>query len=100
MTFLGYLRKHAPDQDVEILREAFDIINKSVRMIRNESASRAIIQFKVGDSVWFDAGRRGKIVGTVRQVNRTTVGVIPTNGTRDWRVNANILNKMKKAKAK
>ena len=73
-------------------------LNEMIRLIkqrRTTLAQMATNTVEVGDSVTFDAGRRGIITGTVLKINTKTVQVKQTNGLGiTWKVSANLLKKV------
>jgi hypothetical protein len=101
MTFLGYIRKHAKDQDAETIRAAHKVLQEASRFF----AAEAAFDFNVGDRVSF-RGRHGvELFGKITKTNRTTVTVL-TEGDYDryqgtgmtWRVTATIIKLAPKTK--
>lgn len=68
----------------EDLNHIIDAVKVRDRRLR-EDASR---KFVVGDSVQFDAGKRGKILGVVTKVNSKSVLVRQKvdNGIANWKI--------------
>lgn len=62
-----------------------------VKLRRQFFLRKAIRSVVVGDRVWFDSGRRGRIRGVVTKINRKTIGVRADSGV-DWRVHASLIN--------
>jgi hypothetical protein len=67
-------------------------INLALKQRWNELDARVALNFKVGDSVKFNAKRRGSHIGIVKKVNRKTVSVLVGNTT--WRVTPSLLAPM------
>lgn len=72
-------------------------INLALKQRWNELDARVALTFKVGDSVRFNAKRRGVQVGTVKKVNRKTVAVLVGHTT--WRVTPSLLTLTEKSAA-
>jgi hypothetical protein len=54
--------------------------------------------FKIGDKVYFESTKYGKINGTIEKINTKTISLINTKSElgktwRGWRVHPNLLNK-------
>jgi len=89
----------------DIIRDIFAVdtiddlrdINLALKQRWNELESRGVLNFKVGDSVKFNAKRRGVQTGIVKKVNRKTVSVLVGNAT--WRVTPSLLTPLHKNKA-
>ncbi len=81
-----------------IIRDIFNIasiedlrdIGLAISQRRNELESRNALNFKIGDSVSFNAKRRGVQVGTIVKINRKTIAV--KVGNIVWRVTPSFLS--------
>ena len=51
--------------------------------------------FNIGDEVWFDTGSRGRVVGTILNINWYTTGVGISGSLSRWNVAPRNLNKGK-----
>lgn len=81
--------------DIDTLTEAelVDLNNRIVERLRLLSQMRAharMLQFRIGDRVWFQPDGRGPVVGMLTRYNRKTVTVITDSGER-WNVAPTLL---------
>ena len=74
---------------VELNRE----IVERVRMIRQLKAQVAMVEFRIGERVYFDTDDGNRIVGTVARWNKKSVSVDADCGHR-WRVGPNHLRRV------
>ena len=74
---------------VELNRE----IVERVRMIRQLKAQVAMVEFRIGERVYFDTDDGNRIVGTVARWNKRSVSVDGDCGHR-WRVGPNHLRRV------
>jgi len=81
----------------ELINEVHKLGRNEALIVQKAAEQRAnymtVVDFKVGDTVWFDAGpRRGRITGKIAKIN-TKRYVIDTNQGR-WNVTPNLLQKV------
>ena len=70
-------------------------IARAVKSRRQELAGRALDGLQVGDTVQFDAGRKGGIrTGTVQKVNRKNVKVSDNDAYMMWNVAGTLLERV------
>lgn len=74
---------------VELNRE----IVERVRMIRQLKAQVAMVEFRIGERVYFDTDDGGRVVGTVARWNKKSVSVDADCGHR-WRVGPSHLRRL------
>jgi hypothetical protein len=63
-----------------------DTIVEMLKSRRNELNLDALHEFKVGDKVQFDSGRRGMVYGTIVERKGAKFVVKPSSGFQNWRV--------------
>ena len=76
--------------DIDELSEEqlIDLNNRIVERLRFMSQARAhheMLQFRIGELVWFEPDGRGRVEGVVTRYNKKTVAVMTPDG-RQWRV--------------
>ena len=75
--------------------ELVDLNNRIVerlRLLRQMRAHARMLQFRIGDRVWFQPDGRGPVVGMLTRYNRKTVTVITDSGER-WNVAPTLLRR-------
>ena len=70
--------------------EQLNEVAHAIKLRRNFIASHAVRQFVIGDRVEF-SGKRGKVVGEIKKVNRKNLVVDDLNSATSWRVPANMV---------
>ena len=70
--------------------EQLNEVAHAIKLRRNFLASRAVRQFVIGDRVEFN-GKRGKVVGEIKKVNRKNLVVEDLNTMTRWKVPANMV---------
>jgi len=68
-------------------------IVERLRFINQMRAHRDMLEFGIGDRVWFEPDRRGRIEGMVTRYNKKTVSVITDDGRR-WTVSPHLLQRV------
>ena len=83
-------------EDVQtwILNKASD---EDLKLLQELLAMKLRLQFQVGDSVWFDAGRRGVVHGKIVKMNAKSAKVETPTGLK-WTVAPGLLQKDAQAK--
>jgi len=80
------IRAHASIEDIReietAIRARFDHIDRS-----------AAYEFRVGDTVRFDAKTRGIITGKISKINRKTIKIVADSGMI-WKVSPTLLEKV------
>jgi hypothetical protein len=84
--------------DIDRLSEAelVDLNHRVVerlRFIRQARAHHTMLQFKIGERVYFEPEGRGRIEGMVVRYNKKTVTVISSEG-QPWRVSPGLLHRL------
>lgn len=70
--------------------EQLNEVAHAIKLRRNFIASHAVRQFVIGDRVEFN-GKRGKVVGEIKKVNRKNLVVEDLNTMQMWKVPANMV---------
>ena len=70
--------------------EQLNEVAHAIKLRRNFIASHAVRQFVTGDRVEFN-GKRGKVVGEIKKVNRKNLVVEDLNTMQMWKVPANMV---------
>ncbi len=70
--------------------EQLNEVAHAIKLRRNFLASHAVRQFVIGDRVEFN-GKRGKVVGEIKKVNRKNLVVEDLNTMQMWKVPANMV---------
>ena len=70
--------------------EQLNEVAHAIKLRRNFLASHAVRQFVIGDRVEF-SGKRGKVVGDIKKVNRKNLVVEDLNTMQKWKVPANMV---------
>ena len=70
--------------------EQLNEVAHAIKLRRNFIASHAVRQFVIGDRVEFN-GKRGKVVGEIKKVNRKNLVVEDLNPMQMWKVPANMV---------
>lgn len=65
-------------------------IVERLRFLQQARAHVAMLQFRIGDKVAFDADTRGQVVGTITRYNKRTVSLVTDDGHR-WNVAPGLL---------
>jgi hypothetical protein len=72
-------------------------ISEALSVMRSDDIADAKATFRIGDKVKFTVRKRGwgprVVTGTVVKKNVKTIHVRPTDGGREWRVTASLLEK-------
>jgi len=68
-------------------------IVERLRFIGQMRAHRDMLEFGIGDRVWFEPDYRGRIEGMVTRYNKKTVSVITDDGRR-WTVSPRLLQRV------
>ena len=78
-------------EDVQtwVLNKASD---EDLKLLQELLAMKLRVQFRVGDPVWFDAGRRGTVYGTITKMNAKSVKVETSTGMK-WTVSPQLLQR-------
>lgn len=81
--------------DIDKLNEAELValnhrIVERLRFLQQARAHVAMLQFRIGDKVAFDADARGQVVGIITRYNKRTVSLIADDGHR-WNVAPGLL---------
>lgn len=81
--------------DIDKLSEAELIalnhrIVERLRFLQQARAHVAMLQFRIGDKVAFDADARGQVVGIITRYNKRTVSLLSEDGHR-WNVAPSLL---------
>lgn len=63
-----------------------------LRFFRAARAHVAMLQFRIGERVWFDAPDHGRIEGVITRYNRKSVTLLTSDG-QPWRVSPGLLRK-------
>ncbi len=84
--------------DIDNLTEAelVDLNNRIVERLRFLSQMHAhaeMLEYKIGDRVWFQPSGRGEVTGMLTRYNRKTVSVITDDGQR-WNVAPGLIRKV------
>lgn len=72
-----------------------EALNELSKFIYNEKEHRArakMLEFRVGDKVWFETTKYGKITGIVKKIGTKNISV-QTSNFRSWRVYVGFLHK-------
>lgn len=83
--------------NIDALTEAelIDLSNRIVarlRLIQQMRAHSSMLDFRIGERVWFEAERRPAVHGVLTRYNRKTVTVISEDGAQ-WNVSPSFLRK-------
>ena len=79
--------------------ELVDLNNRVVerlRFIRQARAHHAMLQFRIGELVWFEPEGRGRVEGVITRYNKKSVSVLTPDG-QQWRVAPSLLGKVEGA---
>ena len=84
--------------DLDSLSEAdlIDLNNRVVerlKFIRQARAHNAMLQFRIGELVWFEPEGRGPVKGVITKYNKKSVSVMAADG-QQWRVSPGFLHKV------
>ncbi|MCA9233647.1 MAG: hypothetical protein KDA57_23605, partial [Planctomycetales bacterium] len=84
--------------DIDCLseEELVDLNNRVVerlRFIRQARAHHTMLQFRVGELVYFEPDGRGRVQGVIVRYNKKTVTVLTPDG-QQWRVSPGYLRKI------
>ncbi len=84
--------------DIDGLSEAdlIDLNNRVVeriKFIRLARTHHAMLQFRIGELVWFDRAGGGQVKGVITKYNKKSVTVLVADG-QHWRVYPGFLHKM------
>jgi len=75
--------------DKQALRQINDIVYSKLQTIRDNENLQARVNFNVGDEVWFDTRKRGRIYGVITKINPKTIHV--DAGYCNWKVAPTLL---------
>lgn len=64
-----------------------------LRFIRQARAHHAMLQFRIGELVYFEPDGRGRVEGVVVRYNKKTVSVLTPDG-QQWRVSPGLLRRV------
>lgn len=64
-----------------------------LRFIRQAYAHRAMLQYRIGERVWFETDTRGRVEGVITRYNRKSVSILSADG-HQWRVAPVFLHKL------
>jgi len=67
-------------------------VSQVLEVARAQQELLSRIDFKIGDEVWFDAGKRGIVNGTITKTSTKLFKVLTPTGLQ-WSVAPNLLNK-------
>jgi len=64
------------------------------KWLRDQANIKMKGEFKVGEQVWFETPKYGRIEGKITKINPKTVGVLCTKTKLKWKVHPSYLNKV------
>lgn len=64
-----------------------------LRFIRQARAHHAMLQFRIGELVFFEPDGRGRVEGVITRYNKKSVSVLTPDG-QQWRVSPGYLRKV------
>ena len=64
------------------------------KWLRDQANIKMKGEFKVGEQVWFETYRYGRVEGKITKINPKTVGIRCTKTKLKWKVHPSYLNKV------